>query len=177
MGTIFLMPATKIRIMIIKENYIHPYTAAKLLRLIDHAIKHVSRKPRTSPKGELSKAPLSKTNNSFFVTSSFERGIKKLRKDCRIKELEIIKDVITTLVNGHDISSKYKEHQTNENIREQRLNNENAFLIYGFIPDANIISVSIRFDEPSIQKHGVDKYVLMRSRALQDNSSFRGERA
>lgn len=127
------------------DEYIQPYSAKELIALIEKAIRYSSGNVNASNHGTVPESIPSKPVHSFFVTSGFEKGVKKLRKDHKTRELLALRDAVDILSKEGSLEGKHEEHYVSNAYREIKLGDSNVLLLYGIVPGTDIISVSIEF--------------------------------
>lgn len=125
------------------EEYVQPYTAPDLLKLIDKALAYAH--VQDGFDGSDALVPIGPVFN-FFVCSSFEKELKKLKKECKVEEVAALKQAIAELSIRGAVRSDAQPCQANESCYEVVLGAEGRRLVYGHAPGSAFIVVAIVSD-------------------------------
>lgn len=126
------------------SEYLHPYSAYELLKLIDKARPHARRAKRAPREKENSGAYSLTPAYDFFVSTNFENGLKRLKKAYRTEELDALRTAIVELSTTGKISDRTAASSDESGINECELSSRGYRLIYGKLPGVHRFMISIK---------------------------------
>lgn len=139
------------------SDYIQPYATSELLRLIDKAIRYASKTTKLTHRGGDVSMTLPHPAYTFFVTSNFEKGLKRLKKTYRIEAINTLKNAIIKLSVYGTLVNEPENGSIEGKVKKLEIDDEGSRLLYGVIPGAKLsLSVSNSTDKSSQRRCRTD---------------------